>query len=303
MSTFQLQCHIMPWNIDHFLFLCDTLKKSFYHLSGEDKIVINTTLNLSSKIVDWDKSKLPKEFFIEKYYITSNLLNDYTHNLKVYEGDEVYGHLDTQKECYNKEADYYIAISPNISFSEYLLFYMMEYAKQIENEYFILTPQIFKGWDASWDVLVNDRFKDIPYTECIDHDIHKIRSQTSNLDTPEILPLNQFKYAGWLDLYNKAFYEKLAPTPEDWKGYGPWDSYSIKICYMANQAGVDVKQYLLKNEVIWFYETGTLKNKEVYGTDGQFKMLYQNYLELKLGKSEQRSYIEDNMEQYLHEWG
>jgi hypothetical protein len=63
----------MPWEIDYALLSFTQLKKSKYHLSEEDNVTIETVLNLSSYTINWGESKLPKEFFIEKYNQISNL--------------------------------------------------------------------------------------------------------------------------------------------------------------------------------------------------------------------------------------
>jgi hypothetical protein len=65
--------HIMPWEIDYALLTFIQLKKSKYHLSKDTNIIIDSVLNLSSYTVDWGQSKLPKEFFIEKYNQISSL--------------------------------------------------------------------------------------------------------------------------------------------------------------------------------------------------------------------------------------
>jgi len=299
----KLMLHIMPWEIDQALMVVDKLKKSTYYLENENKIFINTVLNLSDSIIDWNKSNIPKEFFIKKYKIICNLLSSYyIHTSLIYEGDKTYGHLDLQKTSISKEIDYYIYICADIDFSEHLLFYLIESAKQIHNEYFILTPQIFKSWDSSWDILVNDKFKNIPYEKCIDIDIHEIRYQCLDLDNPNVKSIDQFKFAGWFDLYNKNFYEKLVPVLDEWNGYGPWDLYSMNICNIAKQYGVDVQQYILENQITWFSDVGCLRNFEEYGGDGQLKTLYKNFLNLKLGRQEQRSYIDKNLNKYLNQW-
>lgn len=301
--NFKIMLHIMPWEIDQALMVADKLKKSSYHLGNEDKIFIDTVLNLSNSIIDWDKSKLPKQFFIDKYKIICNLLSDfYQINPIIYEGSETYGHLDFQKNSISEEIDYYIYICADIDFNETFLFYIIESVKHIKDEYFILTPQIFKSWDSSWDILVNNEFKDIPYSSCIDVDIHKINYISSQLPDPIIKPISQFKFAGWCDLYNKNFYEKLVPVLDEWKGYGPWDLYSMNVCNIAKQYGVNVQQYILENQIIWFSDTGCLRNFEEYGGEGQLKMLYKNFLSLKLGRQEQRSYIDKNLNQYLNQW-
>jgi hypothetical protein len=57
----------MPWEIDYALLTFMQLKKSLYYLDSNDKVYLDSALNLSSFLIDWDKSKLPKEYFISKY--------------------------------------------------------------------------------------------------------------------------------------------------------------------------------------------------------------------------------------------
>jgi hypothetical protein len=103
-------------------------------------------------------------------------------------------------------------------------------------------------------------------------------------------------------LYNKNFCEKLVPVLDEWNGYGPWDLYSMNVCNIAKQYGIDVQQYVLENQLIWFYDVGCLRNFKEYGDDGQLKMLYKNFLSLKLGRQEQRSDIDTNLNKYLSQW-
>jgi hypothetical protein len=295
--------HIMPWEIDQALNVIDKLKKSIYHINPNDKIYIDTVLNLSDSIIDWSKSVLFKEYFVTKYKIIDNLLKEkFIHNPFIFEGEGVYGHLNLQKTCIQPEIDYYIGICPDIDFSEHLLYYLIESAKQINNEYFVLTPQIFKSWDSSWDILVNDKFKNIPYNKCIDIDIHEIMYQCLDLDEPKLKPIDTFKFAGWFDLYNKNVFEKLVPVLDEWSGYGPWDLYALNVFNISKNYKVDIQQYIIENQVIWFSDTGCLRNFENYGGDGQFKMLYKNLLSLKLKREEQRSYIDQNLNYYINKW-
>jgi hypothetical protein len=293
----------MPWEIDHALLVVNKLKQSIYHTNPQDTIYIDTALNLSSAIIDWENASIPKEYFIKKYKVLDNILKEkFIHKPFIFEGEETYGHLNLQKSTLSPEIDYYIGLCPDIDFHEYLLYYLVEAAKGIQNEYFVLTPQIFKSWDSSWDVLVNEKFANIPYEKCIDVDIHEINYMSSDLETPLLKPIQTFKYAGWFDLYSKSYYEKLAPVLEEWNGYGPWDLYSMNVSHIAKSHGADIQQYTLENQIIWFSDTGCLRNFEEYGGDGQLKTLYKDFLPLKLGRQEQRSHIDQNLNHYLNEW-
>ena len=77
----------MPWEIDYALLTFTQLKKSKYHLPKNVNITIDSVLNLSSYSISWKKSKLPKDYFIEKYNTYSLLLKDYSHNKKIYDGN------------------------------------------------------------------------------------------------------------------------------------------------------------------------------------------------------------------------
>ena len=64
MANIKITYHIMPWEIDYALMTFLQFKKSKYYLNSEDSIYIDSYLNLSDYIIDWDKSIIPKEFYI-----------------------------------------------------------------------------------------------------------------------------------------------------------------------------------------------------------------------------------------------
>jgi hypothetical protein len=291
-------CHFMPWEIDYALLTFTQLKKSKYHLPKDVNVIIETRLNLSSHNIDWEKSKLPKDFFIEKYNQISLLLGDYKHIKGVYDGDELYGCLDFVKESINENVDYYLSICPDIYFSEYAITYLIEAARQVKNKYLVITPQISKVGDEDWDEITNPKYLDIPYSDYHKVDIFDIRydSKTSQ-DDILLQPTLKSKWAGWFDLYNKAFYEELCPFLDEWKGYGPWDLYSLIITNKVKQQGVDFQQYLLKGETIWMYPSGPLLGEKVDG----FSKYYKDFLHLNKLKDNQRQKFESNLSNYLNQ--
>ena len=60
---------IMPWQIDYALLSYTQFKKSKYYLKDDVEVTIDTHLNLSSYITDWDKSKLQKSFLLKSTMI------------------------------------------------------------------------------------------------------------------------------------------------------------------------------------------------------------------------------------------
>ena len=282
----------MPWEVDYALLQFIQLKKASQHLLNDD-IYFHIGLNLSSHIVDWNKSKLPKEFFINKFNATLKMLDWAKEvNVTIYEGDELWGHLDLEKTQIDSKIDYYMSVCPDMWFHEHTLFYIIEAAKQIKDKYFIITPEIHKLWDWTWDELVNENYQNIPYSDWNKSDIFEIQSRVLEGE-PYLQQTSRFKYAGWFDLYSKDFLE-LIPVPSDWKGYGPWDYYSMLISEIAIKNGMDIKEYVLKNQIIFEYHP----NKE---DKSNFADYYKDLLSLNKIEN-QRQVVESKFPYYIEQW-
>lgn len=288
--------HFMPWEIDYALLTFTQLKKSKYYLPNDINVTIKSALNLSSHLINWDKSKLPKEYFVEKYKTLSLLLNDYNHEYFVYEGNEIWGALDLIKNSNKPNTDYYINICPDMYFSEHLLSYITQAAKSISNKYFVITPQICRMWDQSWEIITHPKFAIGPHygwektTDIfdVDHYLHNSEEEVS------LTPIDQLKWAGWFDLYSKDFYEDLIKIPSEWKGYGGWDAYGIYICNYAKHIGLDFQQYRLNGQIIFEYSIGPLRTDKVHG----FSNYYKNLL-VRRDVSEQREEFDKNLPMFI----
>jgi len=288
----KIKIHYMPWEVDYALLQFMQLKKSSLNLYPEDKIYFHIGLNLSSHIINWNESKLPKEYFINKFNTALKML-DWAEdvNVTIYEGDELWGHLDLEKTQMDSKIDYYMSICPDMWFHEYTLFYILEAAKQVKDKYFIITPEIHKLWDWTWDELVNENYKDVPYEDWNKSNIFEIQSRA--LGEPYVEQTSRFKYAGWFDLYSKDFME-LIPIPDDWKGYGPWDYYSMLISDIAVKNGINIKEYILRNQIIFEYHP----NKE---DKGNFADYYKDLLSLNKIEN-QRQVVESKFSHYIQQW-
>ena len=65
----KISYHIMPYEIDYALLSYIQLKKSQYYLPSDVEIEIDTVMNMSDYLIDWDKTILPKEFFKQKFNV------------------------------------------------------------------------------------------------------------------------------------------------------------------------------------------------------------------------------------------
>lgn len=282
----------MPYEIDYALLSYAQLKKSRYYIPDNIDIEIDTVMNCSDYLIDWDKTILPKQFFIQKFNDLEILLKDYKVNSKIYEGDKCYGLLDMQRDSYCG-ADYYINITPDMYFSEHLLALMLESTKVIKNKYYVVTPEIHKMWDHTWDEITNQRYSDIPYAEWNSTDVYDIRYNLKNdNDEVRLEPTQRSKWAWWLDLYNREFYEDFAPVQDDWYGYGPWDWWSLMLTEYAKSKGADFQEYVLRGQTIFEYPIGSLKGKG-------FVSYYKDFMNMRGNAPQQRERFEANMQLYL----
>ena len=289
---YKLFYHCMGWELDYALQTFTQLKKSHYYLNDEDIIEIDVCLNLSSYLVDWDKSNLNKDLLKARFTEYLKLLNNYKVNATIYEENKLYGHLDHQREIISPEVDFYITICPDIYFSEHLLALMIESSKQVQSKYFVITPEISKMWDASWDEITSQDWMHIEYDKWNEVDIFDIRAKTKSLENGITLDTTtKSKWAGWFDVYNKAMYEKLCPIHDDWQGYGPHDWYSLMLTEFVKTKGVDFQQYVLRGQTIFERPVGDFK-------DGGYTKIYKDLMYIN-NVPNQREIFESTMKDKL----
>lgn len=288
--------HLMPWELDDASQTFNRIALAKRYLNPEDNICIETCLNLSSYMINWEKSQIPKQFFIDKYKYISNHLYEYNHKTNIYDDNKLYGHLDFQRELIESNVDYYISICSDIYFHQHSLCYLIESAKRINDPYFLITLEIPKLWDSTWDICTNKNFQNDSYHNWDNRNINEIIHISENIEEDAYLEkLNMIKFAGWFDLFNKNFYEKLVPCQEDWHGYGPWDSFSTNVCTIAKRNfNLNINQYILRNRVVFDKDIGIFQNKKN-------PSVYKKYLSLN-DIPNQRIEFESKMERYMQVW-
>jgi len=288
--------HLMPWELDDVSKILDKIASSKRYLNPADNICVETSLNLSSYIINWENSNIPKQFFIDKYKYIQNSLYEFNSKSSIYDGNELHGCLDFQRQVIESSIDYYIPLCPDIYFHNHSLFYLIESAKNIKDEYFVITTETPKLWDQTWDVLTNKNFKDAKYSNWDNQNINElIYFSENNNEEPYLEKINQFKWAGWFDLYNKNFFEKLVPSFDDWHGYGPWDYFGINVCNIAKyNFNTNVNQYVLRNQIVFDKDIGIFQNKKNPSP-------YKKYLCFN-NIPNQRQVFESKINEYIYRW-
>ena len=257
--------YLQPWEIDDFERQVNQLILSSYYISKENKngIIFDITLNISSNFIDWEKSSIPKDFIKEKFiYSVTKLSKFYKTEIDFNENDLINGAADKRRNCIDKIQDVFIWLDYDIFFSNKTLYYMIESINNITDNYFVLTPQIIKYWDNSWDIItnqlfLNEKFNHRDYFDMFSLD-NTIESQNISLKK-----ITTFKFgAGWFTCISDKLLKK-AGIPVEIGHYGPDDTYIMNYCNNFKDK-LNINQYILENIIVTEIGKTYLENKNYF---------------------------------------
>jgi hypothetical protein len=240
--------HILPQEIDCLEQMLIHLKKSSKWISYEDFTV---EIVLNNKLTNWDESKLPEKFFIDKFrfleYLTSSWCST---NFEISDGS-ILGCNDIRRRALRtSKADYIMYLDTDNIFSESLLYHIKSYTDYLltQEGYNILTPEITRLWDNSWDVITNKEHLSIPasHKNYFSRDPYIIDFTPNDVS---INPINTFKFAGWGTCIPTKLRD-IIDIPDSLGSYGLDDTFVMMACSILKSKGHNIQQYTLQNEII-----------------------------------------------------
>jgi FkbM family methyltransferase len=240
----QIVTHLMPTEIDEYSDIIDKLTEANQFLEKKDWISIYATLNLSPELIQWDESELKPQFFIEKFNRIKEKAS-WANELifEIMDDNSILGTTAQKRKAIKGNYDQFIFLDCDMAFHPTTLKYILETSYQVSGMY-ILTPQIPKLWDSTWDVLVNEKFIKKEYGYEKTHKPEDTYSQEIEELSVEKSPV--FKFAcGWFTLYSKEIWDLVGIG--DWLGhYGPEDTFLMSASLVAENVGYDIQQYIVK---------------------------------------------------------
>ena len=243
----QILIHVLPQEIDQLEQVLIRLKYNSNYLTNE-KILVDVVLNCN--LIEWETSLLPKSFFINKFTQLEQLTKTWADTkFEVNDDGSIQGCVSHRRKSINEtQSDALLILDTDIFFNNTLLFYISNAVELIKDNspYYILTPQTTPMWDNSWDVIVNDNFKN--------DGIHFRSSDpykyAQSLGEINIKPINDFKFGGgWATVISTPLAKKIG-IPDSLGHYGLEDTFIMHCSYIMKQYGVNVTQYVLENEII-----------------------------------------------------
>ena len=247
----------LPYEIDELENTLNQLKKASYYLSGKHEYVLDVTLSLSDKLVNWKKSSLPKSYFEDKFLKLSSQVDWCSKYFET--SDSVLGCVSQRRKTLldHEDIDFYIWLDTDIIFDERTLLYMENAMQSVQKftKYTVITPEIVKIWDDTWDCLVNEEFLEKPAGYQQTNDPYKDSGVKGNI-TVEGVQNNfqgqpRFKFAGgWFTCISGPLLKRVG-VPESFGHYGYEDTFlmwaSEKLVQVNNE---DIKQFKIKNLVV-----------------------------------------------------
>jgi hypothetical protein len=156
-------------------------------------------------------------------------------------------------EQYKDKVDAFIWFDSDMIFPDNTIIMLIASHKSSETKHCIITPQIHRLWDETWDILVNKDYINIPAS----HDNYKGfdgYSLYKHSDKDIFLDLNKqgFKFAsGWGNLLSADLFRDLIDFTYDLGHYGPDDTFIMFLLdYYKFKQGKDINQYILKNVIV-----------------------------------------------------
>ena len=230
--TTQIVVHLLPHEIDWFEWQTKQFKLGSTHV--DSNIIIDVTLNLN--LVDWSKSQMPKQYYIDKFNYIQTLWDWAETKFDVNEDGTCLGCDDKRRTSIRAtEADNILYLDSDLIFKPETLSYMVSAASVVEDEYYIISPQTVRMWDSSWDVITNKEYLNVPANmetyyandpfEIIAKDIYDI----------ELKKIDEFKFGGgWFNLLSTKLL-KLTDIPDSFGPYGIDDLYVMICCNIMKQ--------------------------------------------------------------------
>ena len=253
---YHISIHISPYEIDNYQTFIHQLRRNLNYI--DDEIIFSPYLNLSTYFYDWRNSKLKSDFFVNRFNELNNIVKDECEldSTVNYDG-KILGAFSYKTMFLNKykdEVDAFIWFDSDMIFPDNTIHMLIaSYKADDMSKYCIVTPQIHRLWDTTWDVLVNKDYINIPashdnYFGFDGYSLYKNNDWDVFLDTNK----QRFKFAsGWCNLLSANLFRDLIDFTYDLGHYGPDDTFIMNLLdYYKFNKGKDISQYIVRNVVV-----------------------------------------------------
>ena len=286
----------LPYEIDDLERTLTQLKVASQYLSNKVEWTVDVTMGMSDELIDWKKSSIPKQYFIDKFMKLS-AHTDWTMK-KFRTSTEILGCVSQRRftSLEYTDADFHIWLDTDIIFDERTLAYFESILPIVsqQTKYSIVTPEIVKIWDNTWDCLVNEEFvnKTINYQKT--NDPYKDSGVKGDVGLESVIASipNQprFKFAGgWMTCLSGDLVRRIG-VPESFGHYGYEDTFIMWGAEkLMKTTELNIQQFKIKNLVVcenYKYRSNAhyINNLSAYDKREEFKKIAENNFNEELTK-------------------
>lgn len=300
MKNIVISMFVFPWEIDALERVLIGLKESSFNIHPDIKFHLSITLDTSSNRIDWEKSQIPWLLFADKLGNLKKICDwcecdfDYNTNGTV-GGSAAKRRADALK--YKDKVAAYVWLDTDIFFPKHILYALSTFVYDMKDQYYIITPEIIKYWDDSWNIITNKKYMSQPYNHRDFFDMFSLDNECMNMDATHLEQINGFKFGGgWFTCISHDLMQK-ATVPEFIGEYGPDDTWitSFSQSYNAKYNRILVKQHVMRNMVVTeiglkytvenhYKKYLNLKNVDIEAHKAKIWHSFKNELELHLNK-------------------
>lgn len=224
------------------------LRENLENLSEDVELSLDLTYCLSPEVIEEPEGRIMEleKSFLEK--VTPLVQGYKEHTIRIERGIEILGCVSQRRNTYKEfpDMDFYIWLDSDLYFLPETLFYLTEGFRSVKDLYpstpIVVTPQVPKLWDYTWDVLVHPKFRKEKFGYCYEIDPRKVVFIDEEVSMEES-PMYKFG-GGWMTLLSREIMEQIG-VPEELGHYGMEDTY---IMWRMRERGY--KQFILQGVVI-----------------------------------------------------
>lgn len=248
----------LPYEIDDLKLTINQLKNSYVYLKNPKDWHLHVTMCVADDMTDWDNSDMPKGYFVDKFdHIMDNC--KFSNASWSSDFDNIKGCVSQRRWTLEKyhDANYFIWLDTDIIFGTDTLAYIEHSIMSTYEKfpYSIITPEIVRVWDNTWDCLVNENFKNEPlnyqktndpYIDCGTKGTVVLESVNSN-----VISQPRYKFAGgWFTCISGELLRELG-VPKSLGHYGLEDTYIMHGAEKLMRLNrIAIHQFKIKNLVV-----------------------------------------------------
>jgi len=252
--------HLFPHELEQYKRIIDQINNSAVEDSA--KITIESCLNMNEDILEFQSRN--EYNMLLKTYEQINKTSKYKLNSLI-ESKDYFGVNEHRRNCIrkSKDSDILSFLDCDLYFNESLLSNLQLHSNNLilTNNMFIITPQIIKLWDNTWNILVNSKFINEDFKFHLNANINHITRNTYG--DMSLVELNTFKWAGGWFTTISARLAKLIGIPNSFIGYGPDDTFMMHCCsYLKREKYKNLSQFIINGQVVC--EDKSLSSRPTY---------------------------------------